>query len=110
MPDAFETPEPPPAAASAFAQALQLRHKLIIERRRTAALLQAVAQQRQEPPPPLVDWVRRCLQPPEPSPTAPSAPQEAMTQEIMVQVLRRYNWEPLPRSHRSRGGATDVPP
>jgi len=100
---------PPPDPALAFARELWLRAELIREQRRSRMIRQAVRQQPHESPPPMADWAPPSLLPPAPAPGEPVAPKVPLAQEIMAQVLRRYNWEPLPRPRRTRGQENDVP-
>ena len=93
-------------------RAFQLRFELDVQVRRSAEVVTAVQAIREQVPD-LADWVRPDLFPREPAPReparpAPVLPQESLMLEITVQVLDRYNWEPISRSRRTWDGKPDA--
>jgi hypothetical protein len=110
--------EPLPLAEAAtiwvceMTRAFQLCFELDVQVRRTAEVIAAVQAVREQVPD-LADWVLPDLFPREPAPRvparpAPILPQDPLVLEISVQILDRYNWDPISRSRRTRDDKTDA--
>jgi hypothetical protein len=110
--------EPPPLAEVAsiwvreMTRAFQLSFELKVQVRRSAEVINSVEAVREQAPE-LANWVRPDLLPLEPAPREPMRPAPALlhgplVSEITLQVLDRYNWEPISRSHRTRDDNTDA--